>query len=135
MGRSEVAVEAVPAVVRSASSYRKAAMIGVGLSACLSAALNGYHYSLHAPAAWAGWGLGLAVPCLILILGRVWGGATRKLVGHTAAGAGLALLALSVVHCADSIAAVTGSGQWLAIPLAVAIDCGLVACEMALLDE
>ena len=46
---------------------------------------------------------------------------------------GVALLLLSVWHCSQSIALLTGSP--VALALAVAIDCGLVACEVALITE
>lgn len=124
-----------PVLVAGKASIRWVAMGGVGLTATLSAALNGYNYAQHAPSPWAGWALGVAIPALILILGRVWAGRRGMLAGWVAMVAGLGLLALSVGHCAASIAAVTGSSMWLAVPLAVAIDAGLVACELALLDE
>lgn len=119
-------------------SVRWVATAGVALTAILSASLNGYCYSTHAPAPWAGWALGIAVPALILILGRVAGGAWKqgqRLVMGIATGSGLSLLALSVTHCATSISAVTGSSLGLAVPLAIAIDCGLVSCELALIAE
>lgn len=133
-------VRAVASAVgrRGGLSVRAAAMCGIGLTGLMSAALNGYCYSQHAPAAWAGWALGFAVPVLVLILGRVAGGSFglgRRLTAWVATVAGLSLLALSVHHCAASIAAVTGSSQWLAVPLALAVDVGLVACELALMGE
>ena len=45
------------------------------------------------------------------------------------------MLLLSVWHCSESIALLTGSPVWLALPMSVAIDCGLVACEVALITE
>ena len=52
-----------------------------------------------------------------------------------AGGSGVALLFLSVWHCSQSIALITGSPIALAMPLAVAVDAGLIACELALITE
>jgi hypothetical protein len=114
------------------------ATFGVGLTLTLSAALNGYANSLHAPVAWAGWALGMVIPTIVLVLTRVAGRKHRagQLRPAFLAGAsGVALLFLSVWHCSESIALLTGSGLILAVPMAVAIDCGLVACEVALISE
>lgn len=46
---------------------------------------------------------------------------------------GAGVLALSVLHCTEAIALLTGSHFVLAGLLAVGIDAGLVACEMAAL--
>src|SRR5262249_48201962 len=46
-------------------------------------------------------------------------------------GTGCSVLALSVWHCTDALALLTGSPPFLAFLLAVGIDCGLVACEVA----
>jgi hypothetical protein len=35
--------------------------------AVLSAALNGYANAQHAAVAWAGWGMGLTIPAIILL--------------------------------------------------------------------
>jgi hypothetical protein len=107
------------------------ATFGVGLTLTLSAALNGYANSLHAPVAWV-------IPTIVLVLTRVAGRKHRagQLRPAFLAGAsGVALLFLSVWHCSESIALLTGSGLILAVPMAVAIDCGLVACEVALISE
>jgi hypothetical protein len=56
-------------------------------------------------------------------------------VARFAGCSGAALLLLSVWHCSQSIALLTGSPVALALPMAVAIDCGLVACEVALISE
>jgi hypothetical protein len=45
------------------------------------------------------------------------------------------LLLLPVWHCPQSIALWAGSPVALALPMAVAIDCGLIACEVALISE
>ncbi len=111
---------------------------GVCLTSVLSAALNGYCYSQHSPSPIGGWVLGVSIPAIILILGKVAGTSFKKSrwwVGAAAAISGIALLALSVVHCAESIALITGSGMAMSIPLAIAIDCGLVSCEMAIIAD
>lgn len=117
------------AVVRWAS-------FGVAFTLVLSAALNGYANAQHAPYAFAGWLMGLAVPVLVLVLAKVCGEkfrAGQRPVAWFAGGSGVALLCLSVWHCSEAIALLTGSPVALALPLAVAIDCGLVACEVSLI--
>lgn len=112
------------------------ATFGVVFTLILSALLNGYANSQHAPAAWAGWLMGLSVPVLVLVLSKVAGEMYhrgQRGVALFAGGSGVSLLALSVWHCAESIALLTGSHVALAVPMAVAIDAGLVACEVALL--
>ena len=114
------------------------ARFGVMFTLVLSAGLNGYANAQHAPVAWAGWLMGLAVPVLVLTLSKIAGEkwqANQKPVAWFAGGSGVALLFLSVWHCASSIALLTGSGLVLAVPFAIAIDCGLVACELALIGE
>lgn len=114
------------------------ALFGVALTLVLSAGLNGYANAQHAPNPWAGWIMGVAVPVLVLVLSKVSGEkfrAGQRPVALLAGGSGVALLFLSVWHCANSIALLTGSGLFLAVPMAVAIDCGLVACEIALVTE
>lgn len=117
---------------------RRWATFGVGFMLALSAALNGYANAQHAPVAWAGWLMGLSVPVIVLTLAKVAGSKWlrgERRVGGFAGGSGAALLFLSVWHCSQSIAMLTGSGLLLAVPLAVAIDAGLVACEIALITE
>lgn len=114
------------------------AMIGVGVMAILSALLNGYANSLHAPVAWAGWGMGIATPVIVLLLGKVAGSkwtVDQRQMAYLAGGAGVGLLLLSVWHCAESIALITGSPLLLAAPMAVAIDIGLIACELAIITR
>lgn len=126
-----------PAPTRDAAVVQWATF-GVLFTLVLSAALNGYANAQHAPVVWAGWLMGLAVPVLVLVLAKVAGEkyrAGQKPVARIAGASGLALLFLSVWHCANSIALLTGSGLVLAIPMAVAIDCGLVACEIAIITE
>ncbi len=55
----------------------------------------------------------------------------RQRLGLAVGGVGVSVLALSVVHCTTAIAALTGSGHVLAALLAIGIDAGLVACELA----
>lgn len=111
---------------------------GVAFMLVLSAALNGYANAQQSPLTWAGWLMGLAVPVIVLTLaklaGEKWRAGQRR-VGGLAGGSGIALLFLSVWHCAGSIAMLTGSPFFLAMPMAIAIDLGLVACEIALITE
>ena len=114
------------------------AAFGVVFTLVLSALLNGYANAQHAPDPWAGWLMGFSVPVIVLVLSKVAGEKYR--VGQTwpaylAGGSGAALLFLSVWHCSQSIALLTGSGLFLAVPMAVSIDFGLVACEVALISE
>jgi hypothetical protein len=86
----------------------------------------------------AGWLMGLAIPVLVLVLSKVCGEkyrAGQRPVAWLAGGAGVALLCLSVWHCSQSVALLTGSPVALAVPLAIAVDVGLVACEVALITE
>src|SRR5271157_5009301 len=46
---------------------------GVLLMATLSAALNGYANSQHATVPAAGWGMGLVIPLIVLVLAKVAG--------------------------------------------------------------
>lgn len=126
-----------PATAAAEGDATAWAQFGVALTLVLSALLNGYANSQHAPVAWAGWLLGLAIPTLVLVLSKVAGEtyrAGRLAVARGAGGSGIALLFLSVWHCSESIALLTGSGLVLAVPMAVAIDCGLVACEVAIVS-
>jgi hypothetical protein len=119
-------------------SVHRWALFGVAFMLVLSAGLNGFANAQHSPVAWAGWLMGLAVPVIVLVLAKVSGEkwrADQKPLAWFAGGSGIALLVLSVYHCSQSIALLTGSPVALAVPLAVAIDCGLVACEIALITE
>jgi hypothetical protein len=74
----------------------------------------------------------------VLVLAKVAGEkyrAGQKSVAWFAGGSGIALLFLSVHHCSRSIAALTGSPVALALPMSVGIDCGLIACEVALISD
>lgn len=131
------AVNAEPVAVANRSTV-KWATFGVGFTLVLSSLLNGYANAQHAPLAWAGWLMGLSVPVLVLVLAKVAGEKHRdgnKTIAYLSGGSGAALLFLSVYHCANSIAMLTGSGLFLAVPLAVAIDAGLVSMELALITE
>lgn len=124
-----------PTVAPSADPLMRWAKAGIGLTVGLSALLNGYANAEHcAPGmAWAGWGLGICVPALVLILARVAGGAWlrgRRILGAAGAAVVLALLGLSVRHCAHTFAALTGSDGWSATAWAIGVDAGLVVCEL-----
>lgn len=114
------------------------AVAGVAVMSALSAGLNGYANALGATIPLAGWILGLTIPAVILLLGKVagvlWRRGRRRLA-HATAAAGVGLLALSVWHCSTSIALLTGSPLLLALPMAVAIDVGFVCCELAALED
>jgi FtsH-binding integral membrane protein len=135
---TSLSAPAPAASVTAVSRAKPWATFGVGFTLVLSAALNGYANAQHAPDPWAGWLMGFAVPVLVLVLSKVSGEkyqVGQKTVAWFAGASGAALLFLSVWHCANSIALLTGSGLALAIPMAVAIDCGLVACEVAIISE
>ncbi len=114
------------------------ATFGVGFTLVLSAMLNGHANSQHATQAWAGWLMGISIPVLVLVLAKVAGEKYRddqKAISYLAGGSGVSLLFLSIWHCATSIALLTGSGMFLAVPLAIAVDAGLVSLEIALVSE
>lgn len=123
-----------PARVKRPDALKVWATAGVAVMSGMSALLNGYANSLHAGAPWAGWLMGIAIPVIVLILGKVAGlvyqrGHARGAFALGAVGSGL--LFLSVWHCSTSISLLTGSGVFLSMPMAVAIDMGLVGCEVA----
>ena len=125
-------------VITKTDSTKKVAIFGVAFMSIMSGLLNGYANSQHAPIAIAGWLMGLAIPVIVLVLGKVAGNKykTRQMhMAWIAGGSGLGLLFLSVWHCSESIATLTGSGLVLAVPMAIAIDCGLVACELAIITD
>lgn len=114
------------------------ATFGVGFTLVLSALLNGYANAQHAPLAFAGWLMGLSIPVIVLTLAKVASEKYRdgqRGIAYFAGGSGIALLFLSVYHCSASIAVLTGSSLFLAVPLAIAVDAGLVAMEVALVSE
>lgn len=105
--------------------------------ALFSACLNAHANALHATIPWAGWAMGFAVPLIVLGLARLAAERYRKgQRGRAWAGVciGVGLLALSVWHCALSISLLTGTHILLALPMAVAIDAGLVYAELCVLD-
>lgn len=110
------------------------AYAGVGCTLALSGWLNGLAFSHTAPTPLHGWVLGVTIPVLILVFSRVsallWGKSRRGLA-YCGAAATLSMLLLSVQHCAVSIARLTGEHVALASLMALAIDAGLVVCELA----
>lgn len=135
--KPKTAPAAKPSPIADAA-VRAWATFGVVFTLTLSAGLNGYANAQHAPLPFAGWLMGVAVPVLVLVLAKVAGEkfrAGQRPVAWFAGGSGVSLLVLSVWHCSQAIALLTGSPVGLALPLAVAIDAGLVACEIALITE
>lgn len=107
---------------------------GVGLTLTLSGALNGLAFAEHAPSVGMGWALGVSIPALVLIFSRVSAllyQHGRRALAYCGAAATLSVLLLSVQHCAASIARLTGETMALAALMALAIDAGLVVCELA----
>jgi hypothetical protein len=107
---------------------------GAGLTLGLSGWLNGLAFSAAAPSPVHGWVLGLAIPVAVLIFSRVSAlcyAHGRRALAYCGAVACLSILLLSVQHCAVSIARLTGEHVILAGLMALAIDAGLVACELA----
>src|SRR5262245_47476264 len=60
---------------------------------------------------------------------RFW--TARRSLAAGVGGVGVVLLALSVWHCTEALVVLTGSPAFLAVLLAVGIDMGLVASELA----
>lgn len=121
---------------RKCDGLLKWARVGVVASLGLSAGLNGMAFSQHSPFPAAGWALGFAIPGLILVFSRVSGllwQQGRRQLGYVGAGACLSILLLSVQHCAVAISRLTGEHVLLAGLMALAIDAGLVVCELATL--
>lgn len=82
--------------------------------------------------------MGVTVPVIVLVPAKVAGEkyrAGQRSVAWFAGGSGVALLFLSVHHCSLSISALTGSPVAPALPMSVGIDCGPIACEVALISE
>jgi len=110
------------------------AYCGVGLTLGLSGWLNGLAFSASAPVPAHGWALGLAIPAGVLVFSRVAAllyAAGRRGLAYAGAVACLSMLLLSVQHVAVSIARLTGEPVGLAALMALAIDLGLVVCELA----
>lgn len=110
------------------------AVAGVALTLALSGWLNGMAFSVSAPTPLCGWALGLSIPLLVLVFSRVsallWESGRRHLA-YAGAGATVSILLLSVQHCAVSVAALTGEHVALASLFALAVDAGLVVCDIA----
>lgn len=120
---------------RSLTHYATAGVVTMSL---MSAVLNGYAHAQHASVVWAGWWMGIMVPVVILLLGKVAGLLQKRgylQAAKVTAGSGLGLLFLSVWHCSEAISLLTGSPLVLALPMAVAIDVGFTCCEYALLCD
>jgi hypothetical protein len=123
---------------KGSDHLRHWALGGVGLMVVLSALLNGYANAQHATVYLAGWMMGLVIPCIVLLIFKVAGllyKRQRMRGSYTMFTIGTGLLFLSVWHCSTSIALLTGSPLLLSLPMAIAIDCGLVGCEIAALVD
>jgi hypothetical protein len=108
----------------------------IALAGLASCALNGLANSVSAPTGYAlpAWGLGIFVPVAVLLLGRTAGllyRAKHRRLAYAVGTIAAVVLGLSVVHCSHSIALLTGSHWTLAAALAVGIDAGMVASEIA----
>lgn len=110
------------------------AYAGIALNASLSAFLNGMANASHADQPILGWMIGVTIPAILLVLGKIAG--TSWKMGYTRFSYGMAitgsfLLFLSVFHCASSLASLTGSHWLISLPMAIAIDVGFLGCEIA----
>lgn len=110
------------------------AYAGIGLNASLSAFLNGMANASHADSPILGWMIGITIPAILLVLGKIAG--TSYKMGYSRFAYGMAitgsfLLFLSVFHCASSLAQLTGSHWLISLPMAIAIDVGFLGCEIA----
>ena len=120
--------------VKPVKGLKRWAYAGVGITLGLSGWLNGMAFANTAPNPASGWALGIAVPALVLVFSRVAAllyGLNRRALAACGAAATLSILLLSVQHCAVSIARLTGEHVALAALMALAIDAGLVVCELA----
>lgn len=108
-----------------------------GTAVVLSAGLNAYaavvesHQASTAGGVAAG-AIGATIPVLVWMLGTVTAWTYRagwKRLAMVSGAVAAAVLALSVVHVAGALAALTGTGWLLAGLFAVGIDCGLVSSE------
>lgn len=121
---------------RKCDGLRVWSRVGVCGSLVLSAGLNGMAFSQHSAYPAAGWALGVAIPGLILVFSRVSGllwERGRRQLAWAGGLACLSILLLSVQHCAVAISRLTGEHVLLAGLMALAIDAGLVVCELATL--
>lgn len=108
------------------------------LTVVMSMGLNGYANAENAAPGLtiAAWAMGFAIPVIVLGLSQLAGLVYR--LGHKSIAKAIGCVAcvvllLSVYHCSTSIMATTGSPLWLAIPLAIGIDAGLVCSKVAIL--
>jgi hypothetical protein len=124
-----------------ADNLRRWATSGIGLTLGLSAVLDAYAYVGALAERTAGLVagvvlLGIAIPPLVLIFSEVAGilfHRRQRSLAYATGGASLGLLVLSIWHCSTAIAGLTSSPTYLAMPLAVAVDAGLVCCKLAVL--
>lgn len=132
------ALPAVKVQAPQSIELKRWAYAGVAGTLSLSAWLNGLAFSHTAPTPVHGWVLGLTIPFLILVFSRVsallWA-RNRAQLAACGAVACLSMLALSVQHCAASISRMTGEPLSLAALMALAIDAGLVVCELATVSK
>lgn len=110
----------------------------LGLTVIMSCGLNGHANAQHAAAGLeaAAWGMGLAIPLIVLGLSQLAGLLYRlnfKYASYATAIVSAVVLLLSVHHCSTSIVATTGASLWLAVPMAIGIDAGLVCSKVAIL--
>jgi hypothetical protein len=130
-----------PRPATHADNLRRWATSGIGLTLGLSAVLNAYSYVIALTDRTAGLVagvvlLGIAIPLLVLIFSEVAGilfHRKQRSLAYATGAASLGLLVLSIWHCSTAIAGLTSSPIFLALPLAVAVDAGLVCCKLALL--
>jgi len=119
-------------VERWGTRYVAAAVVlSSGLNAWANVDMCGSDYVLACAAAGM---LGAVIPGLVWMLGKIAGHAYRagrRGLAASVGAAGVALLVLSIWHCAHAIALLTGGGLVLSGLLAVGIDYGLVASEVA----
>ena len=105
-------------------------------AALVSCGLNALAFGQAAPDAlrWAAWGLGVVIPAGVLSLGR-WASLLylrgRANMAATVGAIAAVLLLLSVWHCTESIAQLTGSPLVLSALMAIAVDAGMAACEVS----
>lgn len=127
---ARVKAHAAARAARWAHRYTAGAIVlSAGLNAY--AAVTGCHSDAYAVQTAAGL-LGASIPVLVWVLGTVTAWTYRAGWRRLAAVSGTVaacVLALSVLHVAAALGALTGSHWLLAGLLAVGIDCGLVSSE------
>ena len=121
--------------IRRRDGLARWCLLYVTVSAVLSMALNAWAGSRHAPEGlqWAAVVLGAVIPLLVLLLGKVAGLTHRRRhysLARITGAIGVAVLMLSIAHCYEAIAALTGCHAAVAVLLALGIDAGMVACEV-----